>query len=162
MAGHPSACVLTRLAPLLGAGEVAEDRRRRGVEAHHVEHAGVVRVRDREPVRRHPDHDQLGRDAARLERTLHEQASEITQKLRRDDLVGTTIKLKIRWPDFTTPTRQLTLPQPTDEPEVIIEAALRLFQQIWTGQDSRSISSYRGFPAAHQGIPASGKAQALP
>jgi hypothetical protein len=31
------------------------------------------------------------------------------------------------WPDFTTPTRQLTLAQPTDEPEVIGEAALRLF-----------------------------------
>lgn len=35
------------------------------------------------------------------------------------------------WPDFTTPTRQLTLPQPTDEAEVITEAALRLFHQIW-------------------------------
>ena len=38
------------------------------------------------------------------------------------------------WLDFTTPTRQLTLPQPTDEAEVIIEAALRLFHQIWIGE----------------------------
>src|SRR5262245_29670534 len=75
-------------------------------------------------------------DRAVLERTLHEQVSEIAQKLRREDLVGTTVKLKIRWPDFTTPTRQLTLPQPTDEPEVIAEAALRLFQQIWTGEQA--------------------------
>jgi nucleotidyltransferase/DNA polymerase involved in DNA repair len=44
--------------------------------------------------------------------------------------MGTTVKLKIRWPDFTTPTRQLTLPQPTDEADVIIDAALRLFGQI--------------------------------
>jgi DNA polymerase-4 len=69
-------------------------------------------------------------DRAFLEKTLREQASEIAQKLRREDLMGTTIKLKIRWPDFTTPTRQLTLPQPTDEPEVICEAALHLLQQI--------------------------------
>jgi len=75
-------------------------------------------------------------DRALLERTLREQASEIAQKLRREDLMGTTIKLKIRWPDFTTPTRQLTLPQPTDEPEVITEAALRLFGQIWTGEQA--------------------------
>jgi DNA polymerase-4 len=75
-------------------------------------------------------------DRAFLEKTLREQAAEIAQKLRREDLVGTTIKLKIRWPDFTTPTRQLTLPQPTDEPEVIAEAALRLFQQIWTGEQA--------------------------
>jgi DNA polymerase IV len=75
-------------------------------------------------------------DRTLLERTLREQATEIAQKLRREDLMGTTIKLKIRWPDFTTPTRQLTLAQPTDEPEVIAEAALRLFQQIWTGEQA--------------------------
>jgi DNA polymerase-4 len=71
-----------------------------------------------------------------LEQTLREQAAEIAQKLRREDLMGTTVKLKIRWPDFTTPTRQLTLPQPTDEPELITEAALRLFDQIWTGEQA--------------------------
>src|SRR5919206_1569206 len=72
-------------------------------------------------------------DQALLEKTLREQASEIARKLRREDLMGTTVKLKIRWPDFTTPTRQVTLPQSTDEPETIIEAALRLFHQVWTG-----------------------------
>jgi hypothetical protein len=40
------------------------------------------------------------------------------------------------WPDFTTPTRQLTLSQPTDESEVITEAALRLFDQIWIGEQA--------------------------
>src|SRR5215216_3701411 len=75
-------------------------------------------------------------DRTTLERTLREQATEIAQKLCREDLVGTTVKLKIRWPDFTTPTRQLTLPQPTDEVEIIADAALRLFGQIWTGEQA--------------------------
>lgn len=75
-------------------------------------------------------------DQAFLEKTLRTQATAIAQKLQRDDLMGTTIKLKIRWPDFTTPTRQLTLAQPTDEPEVIAEAALRLFAHIWTGEQA--------------------------
>jgi DNA polymerase-4 len=75
-------------------------------------------------------------DRATLERTLREPASEVAQQLRRKDLMGTTVKLKIRWPDFTTPTRQLTLPQPTDEPEEIAEAALRLFGQIWIGEQA--------------------------
>jgi DNA polymerase-4 len=48
----------------------------------------------------------------------------------------TPVKLKIRWPDFSTPTRQLTLPQPTDEPQEIAEAALRLFGQIWTDEQA--------------------------
>ncbi len=75
-------------------------------------------------------------DHATLEHTLREQAAEIAQKLRRDDLVGTTVKLKIRWPDFTTPTRQLTLAQPTDDADQIAESALRLFQQIWSGEQA--------------------------
>jgi len=75
-------------------------------------------------------------DRALLERTLCEQAASIARKLRREDLMGTTVKLKIRWPDFTTPTRQLTLLQPTDESELIAEAALRLFGQIWTSEQA--------------------------
>lgn len=71
------------------------------------------------------------RDRDRLEQTLRVQAVEVAAKLQRKELMGTSVKLKIRWPDFTTPTRQLTLPQPTDEAEVISEAALRLFNQTW-------------------------------
>ena len=79
-------------------------------------------------------------DRATLERTLREQAASIANKLRRDELLGTTVKLKIRWPDFTTPTRQLTLLQPTDEADVIAEAAIQLFAQLWpSGQAVRLI-----------------------
>ncbi|HMQ32399.1 MAG TPA: hypothetical protein PKD53_16830 [Chloroflexaceae bacterium] len=46
--------------------------------------------------------------------------------------MGTALKLKIRWPDFITPTRQFTLPQPTDEAEIIADAALSLFHQVWS------------------------------
>ena len=54
--------------------------------------------------------------------------------------MGTTVKLKIRWPDFTTPTRQLTLRGPTNEADEIADAALRLFRQIWPrGQAVRLI-----------------------
>ena len=71
------------------------------------------------------------RDRARLEQTLRAQAQEVAAKLQRKGLMGTSVKLKIRWPDFTTPTRQLTLPQPTDDVELITDAALRLFNQTW-------------------------------
>lgn len=71
------------------------------------------------------------RDRATLEATIRAQANAIAAKLQRKELMGTTVKLKIRWPDFTTPTRQFTLPQPTDEADPIAEAALRLFAQIW-------------------------------
>lgn len=70
-------------------------------------------------------------DRQLLEQIIRQQAADIGHKLRRYDLLGTTVKLKIRWPDFSTPTRQITLPQPTDEDEVLADAALRLFRQIW-------------------------------
>jgi DNA polymerase-4 len=72
------------------------------------------------------------RDRATLERTIRSQAAEVAAKLQRKDLMGSAVKIKIRWPDFSTPTRQLTLPQATDDSEVIAEAALRLFGQIWS------------------------------
>jgi hypothetical protein len=46
-------------------------------------------------------------------------------------LWGTTVKLKLRWADFTTLTRQVTLAQPTNLDSDIYEAALHLFEQTW-------------------------------
>jgi DNA polymerase-4 len=79
-------------------------------------------------------------ERATLTHSLRDQATAVAHTLQRKGLTGTTIKLKIRWPDFTTPTRQLTLPQPTQEADAIYEAALRLFDAIWSaGQPVRLI-----------------------
>ncbi|MFZ5884922.1 MAG: DNA polymerase IV [Chloroflexota bacterium] len=65
-----------------------------------------------------------------LEKTLRGQAAEVARQLRREHLAGRTIKLKIRWPDFTTLTRQTTLPSPTDLEDEIAATALRLMRQV--------------------------------
>jgi len=80
------------------------------------------------------------RDGVLLRRTLRSLADQVGRRLRQEGLSGTTVKLKIRWPDFTTPTRQTTLQQPTDQDEVIYTVALKLFEQIWkTSQPVRLI-----------------------
>jgi len=71
------------------------------------------------------------RDGVLLRRTLRSLADQVGRRLRQEGLSGTTVKLKIRWPDFTTPTRQTTLQQPTDQDDVIYTVALKLFEQIW-------------------------------
>ncbi|HEU5102836.1 MAG TPA: DNA polymerase IV, partial [Roseiflexaceae bacterium] len=71
------------------------------------------------------------RDADSLRQTIETQAADIGRKLKRDGLVCTTVKLKLRWPDFTTLTRQATLQDPTDQAGAIAEIALRLFDQVW-------------------------------
>ena len=48
------------------AGEVGDQLRRRGVEPDDVEHPGIGRVGDREPVRNHADHNQPCGGSARF------------------------------------------------------------------------------------------------
>ncbi len=69
-------------------------------------------------------------DDKSLEKTLREQSAEVGRSLRQNDLAGKTVKLKLRWPDFTTLTRQTTLPQPTDNDEEIFKAALALLKAV--------------------------------
>jgi DNA polymerase-4 len=69
-------------------------------------------------------------DDKALEDTLRELASEVGRNLRKSDLAGKTVKLKLRWPDFATLTRQTTLPQPTDKDSDIIAAALALLKSV--------------------------------
>jgi DNA polymerase-4 len=64
--------------------------------------------------------------------TLDEQAQDVARHLQRKRLRGSTVKIKLRWSDFSTPTRQLTLPHPTDQETEIREAAAALLQQLWT------------------------------
>jgi DNA polymerase-4 len=65
-----------------------------------------------------------------LQKTLREISAEVAKQLRKNNLAGKTIKLKIRWPDFTTLTRQTTLNNPTDQENEIAEAVLELMRAV--------------------------------
>jgi DNA polymerase-4 len=62
--------------------------------------------------------------------TMREQSDEVARQLRKEGFAGATVKIKLRWPDFTTLTRQTTLPQPTDEGEEIYATALALLNKV--------------------------------
>lgn len=64
-----------------------------------------------------------------LEATLKALAEHVGRSLRQEHLVGSTVKLKLRWTDFTTLTRQVTLPVPTNQGEEIYAAALALLHK---------------------------------
>ncbi len=70
------------------------------------------------------------RDDQVLESTLQELAAEVARNLHKSELAGSTIKLKIRWPDFTTLTRQVSLPQRTDQSEEIARIAIDLMRSV--------------------------------
>ncbi len=70
------------------------------------------------------------RDDKTLQKTIREQAARVASQLRKNELAGSTIKLKIRWPDFTTLTRQTTLGHRTDQEDEIANAALELMKNV--------------------------------
>lgn len=78
-------------------------------------------------------------EAGELKRTLRQLAEGVGRRLRTSNLAGATITLKLRWPDFTTITRQTTLPHATQDDALIVQTAVDLFEQHWNGQYVRLI-----------------------
>ncbi len=71
-------------------------------------------------------------DPKRIDQTLHTLSEDVARSLRDKKLCASTIRLKIRWQDFSTHTRQTSLRQPTDQDQVIYENAAVLLRAIWT------------------------------
>jgi DNA polymerase-4 len=70
-------------------------------------------------------------DEKMLRSTVTSLAEAVGIRLRASSLMASTVKLKIRWPDFTTLTRQMTLSQPNDQDSEIILVAMQLFEKVW-------------------------------
>lgn len=71
------------------------------------------------------------RDETELKHTLRELSDGVGRQVRKSSLYGTTVKIKLRWSDFSTLTRQMTLNNPTDRDDEIYQAAEVLFEQFW-------------------------------
>jgi len=118
-------------------GKVGADLRR---HAQGLDDRPIVTTREAKSISQETTFARDVRDGGALRRTLRSLSEQVGRRLRQEGLSGATIKLKIRWPDFTTPTRQITLSQPTDQGDVIYATALKLFEQVWkTGQPVRLI-----------------------
>ena len=70
------------------------------------------------------------RDDKVLADTLRELAAQVGRRLRKANTCGSTVRIKLRWPDFTTLTRQVRLSQPTDQGEEIFRIALHLLEKV--------------------------------
>jgi DNA polymerase-4 len=75
-----------------------------------------------------------------LLKTIQKLSGYVSRRLIKKHVQATTIKIKLRWPDFTTITRQVTLSQPTNDGERISDTAKKLFLTHWKpGQAVRLI-----------------------
>ena len=65
-------------------------------------------------------------DFGQMKKVLLDQAEQVGWELRQQKLKGSTVTVKVRYPDFTLVTRSLTLPFPTDQGIEIYRTALKL------------------------------------
>ncbi|PKN99001.1 MAG: DNA polymerase IV [Chloroflexi bacterium HGW-Chloroflexi-4] len=70
-------------------------------------------------------------DPVYLRQTLKDLSAHVGYQLRQEGFCAKVVRLKIRWSDFSTQTRQTSLPQPTDQDGVIYSTIETLFRSIW-------------------------------
>ncbi|HSR30979.1 MAG TPA: DNA polymerase IV, partial [Anaerolineae bacterium] len=70
-------------------------------------------------------------DPETLEQQVQRLSQKIAQRLKRKELAAATIGIKLRYADFTTLSRQMTLAVPTDDEDVICQSAQRLLDRAW-------------------------------
>lgn len=72
------------------------------------------------------------RQWAEVEPALRDLAIKVASRLRRAELAGRTVTVKVRYGDFTTRSASETLPSPTDLEAELVPAALDLVRRVWT------------------------------
>ncbi len=79
-------------------------------------------------------------DLDALAEPVKQQSHSVARRLRHSSLRARTIQIKLRLADFTTFTRQRTLPVPTDDGDLVQEVALELLnQQVGRGRRFRLV-----------------------
>jgi DNA polymerase-4 len=111
---------------LLGKFGLDLEKRARGIDESPVHTSHEVKSVSNETT-----FDRDIADAQILHETLHTLSESVGRRLRKHNLKGNTIKLKLRWQDFTTLTRQMTLSQPINDDREIYAAVKELFTQTW-------------------------------
>ncbi len=71
-------------------------------------------------------------DPRSLRQTLLDLSTQVGFRMRQEDVCARVIRLKIRWSDFETHTRQVRLEQPTDQDGVIFSTVEKLWRKVWT------------------------------
>ncbi len=122
LAGWPEADLVRRF------GKHGHDLARR---ANGIDHRPVETEHEAKSVSQETTFASDISDEDTLRHTLRQLADQVGYRLRRKALSGTTVKIKLRWADFTTLTRQVTLNHATNLDAEIYAAASRLFQKTW-------------------------------
>jgi DNA polymerase-4 len=70
-------------------------------------------------------------DLAYLRGVLRDLSIKVGYRMRCDGVCARVIRIKLRWSDFSTHTRQIALSAPTDQDSIIYNTAESLFMKLW-------------------------------
>lgn len=101
-------------------------RRARGIDNRPVETDGETKSISNETT-----FSRDVRDGDTLRQVLRNLGENVGRRLRAKQLSGKTINIKLRWEDFTTLNRQMTLQYATQDDVVIVREAIKLFEANW-------------------------------
>ena len=102
-----------------------------GQHARGIDHRPIVTERRAKSISQETTFATDLREGEKLRAVLQEQAHHIANELQKAQVKAHTIKIKLRWSDFTTITRQITTDIPTDDAGEIERIAARLLKRAW-------------------------------
>lgn len=100
-------------------------------QARGIDRRPVVVEREAKSVSQETTFSRDLRDVDELEQRLRRLSAGVARRLERSELAAETVAVKLRYGDFSTLTRQMTLAVPTSDENVIYETALVLFRRAW-------------------------------
>lgn len=56
-------------------------------------------------------------------------ARSVSARLAEEGLLARAVRLKVRWSDFSTQTRQVSLVEPTDDPDIVADEVIALWER---------------------------------
>jgi len=102
-------------------------RRARGID-----NRPIVTERETKSISQETTFNSDKSDRRELHQVLRKLSEKVCERLQKKGLIARTVKIKLRWSDFTTLTRQVTLQAHTNESDILIRAAAQLFDEHWT------------------------------
>lgn len=101
------------------------------LSARGVDHSRVTPLRERRSLSQEVTFARDVGDARTIREAVLRMSENVAARLREEHLVARTVRLKLRYPNFVTATRQATLAQPTDQGQVIYAQARQLLEENW-------------------------------
>jgi len=96
-----------------------------------IDNSAVVVEYEAKSISQETTFDRDTSDLVFLRQTLRQLAAQVGYRLRQSGVLTSVVRIKLRWSDFSTHTRQVSVDPPTDQDGVIYSQANELMMSLW-------------------------------